>query len=68
MPVDDGRDRERERALFKRVCPDCGSSLVLESVYPDTKRPERFACSDRNFCATLWRVDYESHNWDLVSL
>ena len=68
MSVDDNRDREREAGLFTRTCPDCGSSLVLESVYPDTKRPERFACTDRNFCATLWRVDYESSEWPLVPL
>ncbi len=68
MPVDDERDREREAELFSRICPNCGSTLVLESVYPDTKRPERFACSERLTCATLWRVDYESDEWLLVPL
>jgi len=66
--VNDERDRERERSLFNRVCPNCGSTLVLESVYPDTKRPERFACSDRVECASLYRVDYESAGWELRRL
>ena len=66
--MSDFRNRPREAELFTRVCPECGSSLVLETVFCDTKRPDRFACSDRRDCATLWRVDYESTDWDLVPL
>lgn len=66
--MSDFRDRPREAELFTRVCPNCGSTLVLETVFCDTKRPDRFACSDREHCASLYRVDYETAGWELRRL
>ncbi len=59
------RDLGREGEILARSCGLCGSSLVLAEAFHDTGRPNRVRCSNWSDCGALYRVDYESPNWDL---